>query len=106
MCSDSLNISERARWVACLLGRTRGHGRQDIIPSGRRIDNNTFDVLEAMAMPPVQGPARHGREDIIKRLSLVPRAAAGVLCPLGGAPEGTPRRPRGPETQSSSVSLA
>ena len=25
--SDSLNISERARWVACLLGRTRGHGR-------------------------------------------------------------------------------
>ena len=42
--SDSLNISERARWVACLLGRTRGHGRQDIIPSGRRINNNTFDV--------------------------------------------------------------
>ena len=28
--SDSLNISERARWVACLLGRTRGHGREDI----------------------------------------------------------------------------
>ena len=46
--SDSLNISERARWVACLLGSTRGHGRQDsdIIPtrSGRGIKNNTFDV--------------------------------------------------------------
>ena len=44
--SDSLNISERARCVACLLGRTRGHGCQDIIPSGRRINNHTFDVID------------------------------------------------------------
>ena len=44
--SDSLNISERARCVACLLGRTRGHGCQDIIPSGRRINNHTFDVSD------------------------------------------------------------
>ena len=28
--SDSLNISERARWAACLLGLTRGHGSRDI----------------------------------------------------------------------------
>ena len=45
-CLRVTNISERARWVACLLGRTRGHGRQDIIPSGRRINNNTFDVSD------------------------------------------------------------
>ena len=31
--SDSLNISERARWVAYLLGSARGHGCRDIIPS-------------------------------------------------------------------------
>ena len=31
--SDNLNISERARWVARLLGRSRGHGRRDITPS-------------------------------------------------------------------------
>ena len=48
-----MNISERARWVACLLGRTRGHGRQDIIPSGRRI-NNTFDVSDGDV--PAAGP--------------------------------------------------
>ena len=29
-----MNISERVSWVACLLGRTRWHGRRDIIPSG------------------------------------------------------------------------
>ena len=28
--SDSLNISPRARWVVCPLGRTRGHGRRFI----------------------------------------------------------------------------
>ena len=53
--SDSLNISERARWVACLLGRTRGHGRQDIIPSGRRtILSNRFDVSDGDV--PAEGP--------------------------------------------------
>ena len=58
--SDSLNISERrTRWVACLLGRTRGHGRQDILPSGRRINNNTFDVSDGDV--PAAAPAR-GRE--------------------------------------------
>ena len=38
MCSDSLNISPRARWVVCPLGRTRrrGHGRRFIYPPGRR----------------------------------------------------------------------
>ena len=30
--SDSLNISERARWVACLLGSTRGHGSSGLYP--------------------------------------------------------------------------
>ena len=55
--SDSLNISEPARWVAaCLLGRTRGHGRQDIIPSGRRINNNTFDVSDGDVPAASAGP--------------------------------------------------
>ena len=30
--SDSLNISQRARWVVCPLGSTRGHGRRVIYP--------------------------------------------------------------------------
>ena len=58
--SDSLNISERARRVlACLLRRTRGHGRQDIIPSGRRINNNTFDVSDG-DVPAAAGPLGRG----------------------------------------------
>ena len=28
----SLNISPRARWVVCPMGRTRGHGRRVIYP--------------------------------------------------------------------------
>ena len=56
----SLNISERARGVACGVtvprgpGRTRGHGRQAIIPSGRRLHNNTFDVSDGDV--PAAGP--------------------------------------------------
>ena len=39
--SDSLNISERrrARCVACLLGRTRGHRRQDTNDNPERPKN-------------------------------------------------------------------
>ena len=58
--SDSLNISERARWVACLLGRTRGHGRQDIIPGGQGINNNTFDIGDG-DVPAAWPPGRSGR---------------------------------------------
>ena len=34
--SDSLNISPRARWVVCPLGRTRGHGFPAAWPLGQQ----------------------------------------------------------------------
>ena len=52
-------ISERARWVACLLGRTRGHVRRDIIPSGRGINKDTFDVGDG-DVPAAWPPGRSG----------------------------------------------
>ena len=58
--SDSLNIFERARWVACLLGSTRGHGCRDVIPSGRGINKNTFDVGDG-DVPAAWPPDSSGR---------------------------------------------
>ena len=51
--SDSLNISERARRVACLLGHTRRHwhGRHR---AAEKINNNTFDVSDGDV--PAAGP--------------------------------------------------
>ena len=58
--SDSLNVYERGRWVACLLCHTRGHGCRDIIPSGRGINNNTLHVGDGDVAAAWQ-PGRSGR---------------------------------------------
>ena len=60
-----LNISERARWVACLLGRTRGHGRQDIIlltKNKQHCYNNTFDVSYGDVPQRAARPQREERD--------------------------------------------
>ena len=43
--TDSLNISPRARWVVCPLGRTRGHGRRFIYPQQVREEKKREDSI-------------------------------------------------------------
>ena len=68
LCSDSLNISPRARWVVCPLGRTRGHGRLFIIYPRRVREEKRKKIpcsskLLAMAVSPLNGLAAMQREE-------------------------------------------